>query len=643
MLSDKLREGAHGKVFKLLFVIIMFSFVFAGIGSYMIVRNDNDPAQIGETKISANVWKAQYDDQVRAMQRQYGPQFNKVLSNKDAVSALRLSVLERLIDNVAVNTVTYEQGIRISDKQVKEAIVKEKAFQKNGKFSQELFNAATRNMGSSPDSFANSVRNDLATDLLFNPVFASGSVAYPYEIELLSKLFSQKRVVDIYTVDTKALEKSVKLTDDEIKSYYDANHGKFMKPASVNFNYIVLSVDALKKDVAVTDEELENYYNLNQSDFTVPSKRAASQIIIRSSEDNFAEKAKEALAQLKSGASFESVGKKYSSDKSFEKTKGSLGTLEKGSLSKELDVALFNLKNVGDYSEVIVDNYGAHIIRLDKITDAYVPALKDIKADVTEKYVSSKALEKYNKLSQDLTDITYENPDSLDIAAEKLNLKVLNSGNVVFGQTNVAWPLGVEEVQSLAFNEENRTSHTNTNVINITQDSCIVINVNEYNEEKLLPFDEVKSKAHNLALDNVVSQKAQELLEKVKEQAKAGTLNELDPLVLKSSDLTVARGQNKQFSDVFTLSVFAIEDSVNSGIIADNYGKKSLAILKKTMTENEEEMKKYVLFIRSQLAQFKLQKLQSVVTKAARELTDVEYNESAINSVIKESSSNLDN
>ena len=498
-------------------------------------------------------------------------------------------------------------------------------------------------MGSSPDSFANSVRNDLATDLLFNPVFASGSVAYPYEIELLSKLFSQKRVVDIYTVDTKALEKSVKLNDDEIKSYYDANHGKFMKPASVNFNYIVLSVDALKKDVAVTDEELENYYNLNQSDFTVPSKRAASQIIIRSSEDNFAEKAKEALAQLKSGASFESVGKKYSSDKSFEKTKGSLGTLEKGSLSKELDVALFNLKNVGDYSEVIVDNYGAHIIRLDKITDAYVPALKDIKADVTEKYVSSKALEKYNKLSQDLTDITYENPDSLDIAAEKLNLKVLNSGNVVFGQTNVAWPLGVEEVQSLAFNEENRTSHTNTNVINITQDSCIVINVNEYNEEKLLPFDEVKSKAHNLALDNVVNQKAQELLEKVKEQAKAGTLNELDPLVLKSSDLTVARGQNKQFSDVFTLSVFAIEDSVNSGIIADNYGKKSLAILKKTMTENEEEMKKYVLFIRSQLAQFKLQKLQSVVTKAARELTDVEYNESAINSVIKESSSNLDN
>ena len=72
MLSDKLREGAHGKVFKLLFVIIMVSFVFAGVGSYMIVRNDTDPAKIGETMISSNVWKAQYEDQVRAMQRQYG-------------------------------------------------------------------------------------------------------------------------------------------------------------------------------------------------------------------------------------------------------------------------------------------------------------------------------------------------------------------------------------------------------------------------------------------------------------------------------------------------------------------------------------------------------------------------------------------
>ena len=158
---------------------------------------------------------------------------------------------------------------------------------------------------------------------------------------------------------------------------------------------------------------------------------------------------------------------------------------------------------------------------------------------------------------------------------------------------------------------------------------------------KMIPDDEFSSMFRQYFGD--IKIKAQELLEKVKEQAKAGTLNELDPLVLKSSDLTVARGQNKQFSDVFTLSVFAIEDSVNSGIIADNYGKKSLAILKKTMTENEEEMKKYVLFIRSQLAQFKLQKLQSVVTKAARELTEVEYNESAINSVIKESSSNLDN
>ena len=138
----------------------------------------------------------------------------------------------------------------------------------------------------------------------------------------------------------------------------------------------------------------------------------------------------------------------------------------------------------------------------------HMSALKDIKADVTEKYVSAKALEKYNKLSQDLTDITYENPDSLDIAAEKLNLKVLNSGKVVFGQRNVAWPVSVEEVQSLAFKEENRNSHTNTNVINITQDSCIVINVNEYTEENLLPFDEVKSKAHTLALDNYVNQKS---------------------------------------------------------------------------------------------------------------------------------------
>ena len=47
MLTDKLREGAHGKVFKILFWIIILSFIFAGVGNYLIPRLNTDPVEIG--------------------------------------------------------------------------------------------------------------------------------------------------------------------------------------------------------------------------------------------------------------------------------------------------------------------------------------------------------------------------------------------------------------------------------------------------------------------------------------------------------------------------------------------------------------------------------------------------------------------
>ena len=128
MLTDKLRDGAHGKVFKILFWIIILSFIFAGVGNYLIPRLDNSPAKIGDYKIGVEQWNGQYQDQTRQLQRQYGAAVSKLFENPEYVKAMRLQVLERIIDNVALSTVTLDQGIRVGDEQVKDAIRKEKAF-----------------------------------------------------------------------------------------------------------------------------------------------------------------------------------------------------------------------------------------------------------------------------------------------------------------------------------------------------------------------------------------------------------------------------------------------------------------------------------------------------------------------------------
>ena len=637
MLTDKLRDGAHGKVFKILFWIIILSFIYAGVGNYLIPRLDNSPAKIGDYKIGVEQWNGQYQDQTRQLQRQYGAAVSKLFENPEYVKAMRLQVLERIIDNVALSTVTLDQGIRVGDEQVKDAIRKEKAFFKDGKFNNDLFVASVKNMGSSPDHFAEQIRASLVQDTLANPIILSQAQAFPYEVEELAKLLTQERVVDTYTADTKAIAKDITVSDDEAKAYYDKNHDTFMKPSQVQFSYILLSAKDLEKNVEVTDEALDEYYNLNSTDFAIPEKRVCSQILVKATTENFEQKAKEALAKLQSGASFEEVGAQYSDDKDFAKSKGSLGELEKGSLSQQLDIALFAIKDKGQYSPVVIDNAGAHILKLDDIIASKIPSLADIKDEVTSKFVQSKAMEMYNEKSQTLSNVSYEKPDSLDDSAKEVGVEVKQSGVVSLGDKSLAWPLNDDEVQKAAFNETNRTSNQNSPVVNLSDSACLVLNVSDYQDAKLEAFDTVKDKAIELAKSSKVNEVARKALESIKTAVKEGKEVKAEANIKVQSDVVVPRN-SPNFDELFSLSVFAIPNTKLDSTITSIKGEPTLAVLKE-VRQNDEDLDKYTDLIRTQLVQFKQNKANSMLYLGARENCDVEYNEAAINLVIQQNSS----
>lgn len=635
MLTDKLRDGAHGKVFKILFWIIILSFIFAGVGNYLIPRLDTDPVEVGDIKIRAEQWNSQYQDQVRMMQNQYGAQINALFENPEYVKALRMQVLEQMIDNVALNSVTYKEGIRVGDEQVKDQIRREPAFQKDGKFDNNLYLATIRNMGSSPDYFAEQLRVQLASDLMLGPLVVAGSTPYSYEVDQLLKLFTQERTVDLYSVDLNGIGKSVNITSDDAAKFYEENKSLFKKPASVKFSYILLNKDELKKEVKISDADLESFYDLNQSDFTVPQKRDASQILIKASTEGFETKAKEALAKLKSGESFEKVGLAYSDDTNFKNDHGSLGVLEKGSLSEKLDIALFGLEKAGDVSEVVIDAAGAHILKLNAITEQYVPKLADIREDVRARYLESKAQELYMEKSAKLTDISYESPDSLDAAANAVGAKIKDSGLVSLGDRALAWPLGEKEVQKVAFNEENRTSNINTPVVSLGNDACIVMNVNEYNEEKILEFKEVEEKALELAKNKSVAQKSEEVLKSVKSG------EALPEFVSKKDSVKVIRGQ-ADLDPYFVLEIFALPAKAESKVISANKGVPTLAVLKEITYSSDDKVDNYKSLILAQLSRYKQEKISAVVHQGAREISDVVYNEEGIKIVNQQMNSNAD-
>jgi peptidyl-prolyl cis-trans isomerase SurA len=75
------------------------------------------------------------------------------------------------------------------------------------------------------------------------------------------------------------------------------------------------------------------------------------------------DKAEKILKELKAGASFEELARKYSEDPASAKRGGDLGFTQRGDLVPEYENVAFNLKN-GEISGIVQTQFGFHIIQL---------------------------------------------------------------------------------------------------------------------------------------------------------------------------------------------------------------------------------------------------------------------------------------
>lgn len=100
---------------------------------------------------------------------------------------------------------------------------------------------------------------------------------------------------------------------------------------------------------------------------------------------------------------------------------------EKGVMDPEFDKAAFALAKTGELSPVVKSQFGYHIIKLLGVQPEAVKPFEQVKQDVEGKLREEKAHELFLDKQQQLADLSFENPDSLDLVAEKMELKVLSS------------------------------------------------------------------------------------------------------------------------------------------------------------------------------------------------------------------------
>lgn len=249
----------HRKFVQILLAMITLPFAFWGIDSYFKDASSTDEvARVGSSKITMqqlDVAMRERADQIRS--RQGGAVDAKLFESPQ----FRQSVLNELVEQRLLLVESERLGLVANDVILRELIAQIPAFQENGKFSPAKYEQVLRAQGMNPTTFEQNLRRDLTQQMLVNGVAATTQISKT-QLNQIITAETQEREVSVAMVSASDYLKSVNVTDEAVRQFYESNPKQFQTPERVKVAYVVLS------DPKVVAKESENFSNMvyEQSD-----------------------------------------------------------------------------------------------------------------------------------------------------------------------------------------------------------------------------------------------------------------------------------------------------------------------------------------------------------------------------------------
>ncbi|HEC16302.1 MAG TPA: peptidylprolyl isomerase [Sedimenticola sp.] len=488
---QSIRESAQGWIAWVIVILISIPFALWGIQEYLGIGEEATVASVNGRKIAEREFESTYQRFRQNLRQQLGEAFQPDLFPE---SKLRADVLESMIRNELVLQAARRMGLRVGDAALRRTIAGVSDFQTNGQFDPRAYERSARQQGYSTADFQERIREALVSDQLTTALTGSELVT-KRELEEAARLRDQRRELSYLLLPASDFVKPGGVSEEDIQAYYAANQGKFMAPERVRLDYLELKLDQLSGDSDYTEEELRAFYEDHRGEYTTPEQRRASHILIaiegegEDAENAAREKAREVLKRLRDGEDFAALAKEVSQDAGSAGQGGDLGFIEAGMMSPAFDKALFALGE-GEVSEPVRTDFGFHIIKLTDLIAGTEKSFEEVRDKVLQAYRSRKAEGLFYKYSERLVDLTYENPDSLEPAADALGLKVVTTDWLTRADA-AKIPGGAKSIAA-AFGEDVLDGGNNSELIEISPEDVLVLRVHDHEEASILPLEQVR-------------------------------------------------------------------------------------------------------------------------------------------------------
>ncbi len=492
---------------------------------------------------------------------------------------------EQLITRQALLSEAGRMGLRVTPEEVKDELQHGRyaaTFFPGGNFiGQTEYEDMLQRASLTPTKFEQAVGNDILLTKLQALVSGSTNVS---DAEIHEQFIKQNTKVkfDYAVLKQDDIKKGLHPADQELKAFYESHKASYANsiPEKRKVKYALIDTAKSEAGVQVTADDLRSYYDQHRDQYRVPEQVKVSHILIKTplpgpdgkvDEKGAAEaqrRAEDLLKQIKGGANFEELAKKYSEDPGSAKQGGSLGFIGRGQTVPEFEKTAFSLPK-GQISDLVKSSYGYHIIRVDDKQDAHVKSLDEVKDTIEPIIKHQKGLQIAQKKAEDL--LKQARSQGLDAAAAAQGVPLITTD--FFSRKDMLPGLGpAQQFMDAVFTTEEKSPPD----MAPASQGIAVFQLLGVQPPSTPTFEQIRTRVEeefkNERSNVLLSQKVQELSDRAKAEHDLKKAAKELGATLKTSDMVLPDGQvpdigsmSGQASVAFTLKPGEISGPISNG------------------------------------------------------------------------------
>jgi peptidyl-prolyl cis-trans isomerase D len=519
-----IREKAQGWIAWVIVIIISVPFALWGINEYFSAQEKVVIAEINGDELYSQEFQEVVRKQRSALRQQFGGKIdNKIFETK----AFKLRVLNEMITQRLVSADIQNHTYQIGDEQLAIYLRSNPAFQIDGAFSPELYAQAVRRNGLSLPEFENRIRlGNIVAQI--EQGFTRSVIENDAVVEDLLRLQEEKRDFTLMILTNERFIDQVEISNEDIRNYYDSHKESFMTPEEVRVEYISLSLQDVASQIKPDEKALLAFYEENKDQYIQAEQRQAQHILLAVAADadevevaRVSELASDLAQQARDGKDFSELAKTYSVDSISSENGGDLGYFEKGVMDKAFDEKVFNMQK-GEISEPVKTRFGYHIIKLNDIKPETGKSFDQVKEKITNEYALTEATLRYGQMAEELQNLVFEQPTTLQPAADALGLKIVSTD--WFSRAGGDGIAQKGPFINSAFTEDVLLEGLNSEVLEIADDTLVALRLLDHREPQQKPLNNVSDDIKQILLsqrsNKLASKEADEMIKALRSGSK---------------------------------------------------------------------------------------------------------------------------